>query len=74
MDEYQDSSHSKWECQYQGMFIPKCRRKTLYAQLRQGFAAGDEALERYFTIPSSTILPLQCIRSINPTLPRLASR
>jgi putative transposase len=35
MDEYQDSSHSKWECQYQGMFIPKCRRKTLYAQLRQ---------------------------------------
>ena len=41
------------------VFIPKCRRKTLYAQLRQGFAAGDEALERYFTIPSSTILPLQ---------------
>ena len=35
MDEYQDSSHSKWECQYQGMFIPKCRRKTLYAQLWQ---------------------------------------
>ena len=35
MDEYQDSSHSKWERQYHGMCIPKCRRKTLYAQLRQ---------------------------------------
>ena len=35
MDEHQDSSHSKWECKYHAVFIPKCRRKTLYAQLRQ---------------------------------------
>ena len=34
MDEYESLSHTKWECKYHVMFIPKCRRKTLYAQLR----------------------------------------
>ena len=28
-------NHSKWECKYHVVFIPKCRRKTLYVQLRQ---------------------------------------
>ncbi len=35
MDEYQSLSHTKWECKYHVVFIPKCRRKTLYVQLRQ---------------------------------------
>ena len=30
----QPLSHSKWECKYHVVFIPKCRRKTLYEQLR----------------------------------------
>ena len=30
MDEYDSLSHTKWECKYHVMFIPKCRRKTLY--------------------------------------------
>lgn len=34
MDEYESLSHTKWECKYHVVFIPKCRRKTLYAQLR----------------------------------------
>ena len=25
----------KWECKYHVVFIPKCRRKTLYGELRQ---------------------------------------
>ena len=28
-------SHSKWECKYHVVFIPKCRRKTLYVELRR---------------------------------------
>jgi putative transposase len=28
-------SHTKWECKYHVVFIPKCRRKTLYAELRR---------------------------------------
>jgi putative transposase len=34
MDEYESLSHSKWECKYHVIFIPKCRRKTLYGSLR----------------------------------------
>jgi len=35
MDETGSLSHTKWECKYHVVFIPKCRRKTLYEQLRQ---------------------------------------
>ena len=35
MDEQQSLNHSKRECKYHVVFIPKCRRKTLYAQLRR---------------------------------------
>ena len=35
MDEHQSLSHSKWDCKYHVVFIPKCRRKTLYVELRQ---------------------------------------
>ena len=34
MDEYRSLSHSKWECKYHVVFIPKYRRKALYGQLR----------------------------------------
>ena len=34
MDEYESLSHSQWECKYHVIFIPKCRRKTLYLGLR----------------------------------------
>ena len=35
MDEYQSLSHTKWDCKYHVIFIPKCRRRTLYEQLRR---------------------------------------
>ena len=35
MDENGSLSHTKWECKYHVVFIPKCRRKALYGQLRQ---------------------------------------
>lgn len=35
MDEFESLSHSQWECKYHVVFIPKCRRKLLYGQLRQ---------------------------------------
>lgn len=33
MDDFESLSHSKWECKYHVVFIPKCRRKTLYKEL-----------------------------------------
>ena len=35
MDEYESLSHSKWECKYHVVFIPKGRRRALYGELRQ---------------------------------------
>jgi putative transposase len=35
MDEYETLSHTKWGCKYHVVFIPKCRRKTLFGQLQQ---------------------------------------
>ena len=35
MDEYESLSHSRWECKYHVVFIPKCRRRTLYVSLRK---------------------------------------
>ena len=35
MTKYKSLSHSKWDCKYHVVFIPKCRRKTLYVELRR---------------------------------------
>jgi len=35
MDELESLSHTKWECKYHVVFIPKCRRRTLYEELRR---------------------------------------
>jgi putative transposase len=35
MDEQGSLNHTKWECKYHVVFIPKCRRKTLYQELRR---------------------------------------
>ena len=35
MDELESLSHTKWDCKYHVVFIPKRRRKTLSAELRR---------------------------------------
>lgn len=35
MDDYQSLNHTRWECKYHVVFIPKCRRKVLYGELRR---------------------------------------
>ena len=35
MDEFESLSHTRWDCKYHIVFIPKCRRKLLYGNLRQ---------------------------------------
>jgi putative transposase len=35
MEDEASLSHTKWECKYHVVFIPKCRRKTLYQELRR---------------------------------------
>jgi putative transposase len=35
MDTVESLNHSVWDCKYHVVFIPKCRRKALYAELRR---------------------------------------
>ncbi len=43
MDEMESLSHTKWECKYHVVFIPKCRRKTLYGELRRHLGEVPQA-------------------------------
>jgi putative transposase len=47
MNEVSESlSHTKWECKYHVVFIPKYRRKKLYMQLRQQLGSAFRELAR----------------------------
>ena len=35
MSEYNSLSHTKWDCKYHIVFIPKCRRKVFYGKVRR---------------------------------------
>ena len=35
MDKFEGLSHTAWDCKYHVIFIPKRRRRTLYAELRR---------------------------------------
>ena len=35
MDTFESLNHSVWDCKYHVVFIPKCRRKVLYGELRK---------------------------------------
>ena len=43
-DLYQSLSHSKWDCKYHVVFIPKYRRKALYHELRRHLGEVFRAL------------------------------
>jgi valyl-tRNA synthetase len=53
MDEIESLAHTKWECKYHVVWIPKYRRKALYGELRKylgpllrELAKVNESLER----------------------------
>lgn len=35
MSDYRSLNHTKWDCKYHVVFIPKCRRKVLYGRIRE---------------------------------------
>ena len=35
MSDYRSLNHTRWECKYHVVFIPKCRRKVLYGKIRR---------------------------------------
>ena len=57
--DYQSLSHTKWQCQYHVVFIPKCRRKTLYGQIRRelGPMFHDLAAQKESKIEEGHLMP-----------------
>ena len=35
MSEFQSLAHSRFDCKYHVVFVPKCRRKVLYGKIRE---------------------------------------
>jgi putative transposase len=59
MDKYESLSHTKWDCKYHVVFIPKCRRRALYGNLRRHLAEvfGDLARQRESKIEEGHLMP-----------------
>ena len=59
MDKYQALSHTTWDCKYHVVFIPKCRRKTLYFELRKylGQVFHDLASQKESRIVEGHLMP-----------------
>ena len=49
MTDYQRLQHTRWECKYHVVFIPKYRRKVLFAALRKDLGAVFRELARQKT-------------------------
>ncbi len=45
-EQFQSLSHSKWDCKYHVVFVPKARRAALYGQIRQHLGTIFHALAR----------------------------
>ena len=59
MDKYQSLNHTAWDCKYHVVFIPKCRRRTLYLELRRylGEAFRRLAQQRESEILEGHLMP-----------------
>jgi putative transposase len=59
MNSEQSLSHTKWECKYHVVWIPKCRKKVLYGKLREhlGTLLKDLARQQGCEILEGHLLP-----------------
>ena len=58
-DAYQSLAHSKWDCKYHVVFIPKRRRKTLFGEIRKelGPIFRDLARQKECEIVEGHLMP-----------------
>ena len=59
MDEYESLSHTTWDCKYHVVFIPKCRRRTLYQERRRhlGEVFRRLALQKESKVEEGHLMP-----------------
>ena len=56
---YQSLSHSKWDCKYHVVFMPKYRRKVLYGEIRRplGPLSHELACQKECQIVGGHLMP-----------------
>ena len=59
MEDFESLNHSKWECKFHVVFIPKYRRKAFYGELRRhlGEIFRDLAKKRECKIEEGYVMP-----------------
>ena len=59
MEDVRSLNHTKWECKYHVVWIPKCRKKSLYVELRRylGSTFRDLAVRRECQVMEGHLLP-----------------
>jgi putative transposase len=59
MDDYESLSHTTWTCKYHVVFIPKCRPKALYQELRRylGEVFRKLALQKESKVEEGHLMP-----------------
>ncbi len=59
MDDYESLSHTTWTCKYHVVFIPECRRKVLYLELRRhlGEVLRKLALQKEARVEEGHLMP-----------------
>ena len=59
MQTYESLKHTTWECKYHVVFIPKYRRKNLYAQLRRDLGPVFRSLaeQKECTVEEGHLMP-----------------
>ena len=72
MNDYRSLSHTKWECKYHIVFIPKYRRKILYGGIKRhlGVIFHDLSRQKECVIEEGHIMPdhVHMLISIPPKL------
>jgi len=47
MEQYESLNHTKWECKYHVVFIPKCRRRTIFGAVKRELGPVFRALTEH---------------------------
>jgi len=63
MDDYQSLPHTRWECKYHVVLVPKCRRQVLYGQIKEdlGSQLAELARQRESRIETGSFSRITCI-------------
>jgi putative transposase len=67
MKDFQSLSHTVWDCKYHLVWIPKCRKKVLYGQLKKylGSVFHELAIQKESKVVEGHLMPDHVHRNVS---------